>query len=195
MKFLAAQARVTPLKRITIPRLELLSCLLGARLAKYIVEALSLENTQKYFWSDSTTALSWVKRNDEWGTFVRNRVREICSLTDVNQWSYVSTQLNPADLPSRVCNARQLLNSSWWEGPNWLTGPSSHWFVREETADESVISSERKKTNLATLSVNANQHKRYEKFSKFSKIIRVLAWVLRFVKNCKKNSVCKVAWR
>ncbi|XP_035223585.1 uncharacterized protein LOC118196271 [Stegodyphus dumicola] len=60
---------------MTIPRLELLACVLGVRLAKYVVEALSLDEIEKHYWSDSTTALSWIKRNDQWGTFIALALR------------------------------------------------------------------------------------------------------------------------
>ncbi|XP_035220808.1 uncharacterized protein LOC118193777 [Stegodyphus dumicola] len=42
-----------------------------------------------------------VKRNNQWETFVGNHVRDNCALSKENQWSYVRSQLNPADIPSR----------------------------------------------------------------------------------------------
>ncbi|GBN09699.1 hypothetical protein AVEN_51328-1 [Araneus ventricosus] len=38
--FLASRSRIAPLKGATIPRLELLAALMGARLTKFIVDAL-----------------------------------------------------------------------------------------------------------------------------------------------------------
>jgi hypothetical protein len=75
VQLLQAKTRVAPLKKMTIPRFELLSCTIGARLATAVVKAIEIEDVQKFFWSDSTTALQWIKRNDDWGTFVGNRVR------------------------------------------------------------------------------------------------------------------------
>lgn len=192
INFLIAKSRVAPVKKITIPRLELLACVLGARLSKYVVEALSLSNIPKFYWSDSTTALSWIKGNDQWGTFVGNRVKEICALTEANQWSYVPSQMNPADLPSRGCSPRHVLKLSWWEGPNWLKDPKDVWPTFQIKPDQTLVFSERRR-GLTVLNVNivTNSFKWYEKFSKFSKMVRILAWVRRFIKNVKRENVNK----
>ncbi|XP_035215351.1 uncharacterized protein LOC118188934 [Stegodyphus dumicola] len=175
---------------MTIPHLELLACVLGERLAKYVVEALSLDEIEKHYWSDSTTALSWIKRNDQWGTFVGNRVKEICALSEESQWSYVPSQLNPADIPSRGCTPHQILKNSWWEGPNWLKNPKYSWPRLEIKPNEALISSEiRKKTVVLNVSVSTDTSKWYEKYSKFSAIVKILAWVLRFIRSCKAKSV------
>lgn len=118
-----ARSRVTPIKELTIPRLELLSCLIGARLARTVISDLRLKNCTTLFWTDLTTALGWIRRDQAWGTFVHNRVQEIRSLTEISNWRYVPTSLNPADLPSRGCSFDQLKKSKWWEGPSWLYLP------------------------------------------------------------------------
>ncbi|UYV79297.1 hypothetical protein LAZ67_17001985 [Cordylochernes scorpioides] len=89
---MAAKSRVAPLKRPTIPRLELLACVVGARLNKMIFEALELKDIKNVFWSDATTALAWIKRDDQWGTFAGNRVKEICRLSDPGNWRYVPSE-------------------------------------------------------------------------------------------------------
>lgn len=119
VQLLQAKSRVAPLKKITIPRLEWLGCLIAARLASSVKQALSMEPEETHFWSDSTTALAWIRGNDEWGTFVGNRVKEINSLTQTDNWKHVPGIKNPADLPSRGCSPSQLLLSKWWEGPTW----------------------------------------------------------------------------
>ncbi|GFV82491.1 integrase catalytic domain-containing protein [Trichonephila clavipes] len=72
-----AKARVAPLKPLSIPRLELMACCIGSRLANSIVNALNLPNLRITFWSDSTTALWWIKERGSWSVFVENRVKEI----------------------------------------------------------------------------------------------------------------------
>ncbi|UYV67221.1 hypothetical protein LAZ67_4004428 [Cordylochernes scorpioides] len=95
-----SKVRLAPMKSITIPRLELMAMVLGARLANAIQAALK-RKCETTLWSDSTTALSWIKKEIEWRVFVRNRVREIQATTNLNDWRFVPSQLNPADLLSR----------------------------------------------------------------------------------------------
>ncbi|GFV99696.1 integrase catalytic domain-containing protein [Trichonephila clavipes] len=62
-------------------------------------------------WSDSTTALWWIKEYRNWSVFVANRVKEIRQLTQIQSWKYVPGNMNIADLLSRGCSPRQMLNS------------------------------------------------------------------------------------
>ncbi|GFY40527.1 uncharacterized protein TNIN_134291 [Trichonephila inaurata madagascariensis] len=100
-----------------------MACVLGVRLSKYVTQALALDGIPKYFWTDSTTAISWIRSNDAWGTFVGNRVKEIWAFSKADQWSYVPYPSNRADLPSRGCSPLQFSESDWWSGPDWLKDP------------------------------------------------------------------------
>ncbi|GFW43533.1 uncharacterized protein TNCV_4768851 [Trichonephila clavipes] len=75
-----ARSRVAPLKSISIPRLELLACTIGARLARTVKEDLKLPSLPVFYWSDSTNALYWIKKSENWAVFVSNRVKEIRNL-------------------------------------------------------------------------------------------------------------------
>ncbi|GFU79811.1 DUF5641 domain-containing protein [Trichonephila clavipes] len=68
-----AKARVAPLKPLSIPGWELMACCIGSRLANSIVNALNLPNLRITFWSDSTTALWWMKEKGSWSIFAENR--------------------------------------------------------------------------------------------------------------------------
>ncbi|GFU92854.1 uncharacterized protein TNCV_2080001 [Trichonephila clavipes] len=115
-----AKSRVAPLKLLSIPRLELMACCVGARLVNSILKALNMPDFKVTLWSDSTTALWWIKEYGNWSVFVANRVKEIRQLTQIQSWKYVPGNMNIADLLSRGCSPRQMLNSKWWEGPSWL---------------------------------------------------------------------------
>ncbi|XP_035214326.1 uncharacterized protein LOC118188085 [Stegodyphus dumicola] len=122
VQLVSEKSRIVPIKEITIPHLELLSCIIGARFAKTILSDLKirlsdLKNCRIVFWSDSPTAWRWIRRDQAWGTFVHTQVQEIRSLTGISDRRHVPGSLNPADLPSRGCTIEQLEKSSWWEVP------------------------------------------------------------------------------
>ncbi|GFV11462.1 integrase catalytic domain-containing protein [Trichonephila clavipes] len=60
---LAEKSRVAPLISATIPRMELLAAVIGAKLTNS-VEALGCRNVTTYYWSDSTTVLAWILREE-----------------------------------------------------------------------------------------------------------------------------------
>ena len=89
VQLFGAKSRLAPKKNLTIPRLELLACILGTRLTAFIIKALNITSVPAYYWTDSSTVLAWIRRNDQWGTFVGNRIREICKFTESDQWHFV----------------------------------------------------------------------------------------------------------
>ena len=50
---MAAKTKVAPLQSISIPHLELIDAVLGIRLARSIINALSLQAELVTFWTDS----------------------------------------------------------------------------------------------------------------------------------------------
>ncbi|GFQ96999.1 uncharacterized protein TNCT_692381 [Trichonephila clavata] len=91
VSFVSAKARVAPVQRPTIPRLELLGATIGARIASTILETLN-SPLKTYFWTDSMTVLGWITNSEPWNTFVGNRVREIRELTTVDLSLEISIQ-------------------------------------------------------------------------------------------------------
>ena len=62
VRLVTSKVRVAPLKRVTLPRLELLSALLGARLLKFVRESLEVPLETPYFcFTDSKIAQAWIK--------------------------------------------------------------------------------------------------------------------------------------
>ncbi|UYV72247.1 hypothetical protein LAZ67_9002334 [Cordylochernes scorpioides] len=133
-------------------------------------------------WSDSSTALSWIKRGIEWRVFVRNRVKEIQSTTNVNNWRFVSGYLNPADLLSRGCSPLSLC-----EGPEWLKQPKESWPRSEPTIDQEDICSEEE---IVSANINVKVDRNdwlLTRRSDYSLNIRIMSYVLRFIGKLKKQ--------
>ncbi|KAL1280049.1 hypothetical protein QQF64_014649 [Cirrhinus molitorella] len=88
-RLVASKSRVAPIKTITLPRLELMGALIGARLASNLLKALNLQPTQLYMWSDSMIVIYWIRSSaQKWKQFVANRVVEIQQLTPPELWSH-----------------------------------------------------------------------------------------------------------
>ena len=133
--FVCAKTRVAPMKRETIPRLELLSCVLSARLLKYLTDSLGeLSFSDIFLWTDSKVALSWIVNPKVCrGSFVQNRVREIRSLSSISDCNHVSGENNPVDCMTRFTSLVDV--ERWHSGPAWLSLAPSFWPVSQFSTD------------------------------------------------------------
>ncbi|XP_041920573.1 uncharacterized protein LOC121684581 [Alosa sapidissima] len=95
--FLIGKAKVTPLKAVTIPRLELTAAVLAVRIDLMLKTELRLPLQESVFWTDSTSVLKDIMNEDKrFHTFVANRVSAIRAATKTSQWRYVNTKENPS---------------------------------------------------------------------------------------------------
>jgi hypothetical protein len=148
---------VAPVKAITIPKLELLAATIGTRLATSIVKELEQKDITLSFWSDSSTVIAWIKRDDHWSVFVWNRVQDIRELASKESWRHVPGVMNPADLPSRGCTVPQLLQTRWWKGPAWIKRPAEDWPSGEPQSDEAIVEQGRRKGIVSSLLCEESQ--------------------------------------
>ena len=112
--FVMAKSRVAPLKKLTLPQLELTAALIGARLGSYLRGKLHV--TKTILWTDSQIVIHWLRSLKQLKPYVANRVTEIKTLTRV--WRYCPTSDNPADLLTRGISANQLKTAEIWShGP------------------------------------------------------------------------------
>lgn len=182
-----AKVRISPERATSIPRAELMAILLGVRLVKSVVESLSCKIRQ-YFWTDSVVALHWLKGKGPWSVFVQNRKKEILDNMAVENFRHCPGVLNLADLPSRGCDAEELLATRWWEGSSWLAGPPEGWPTEKVHFENSAEADLEKKSGpIACSVVTVNNNIQFQTNS-YRKIVRVVAVIMRWLRKVREKN-------
>ncbi|XP_028411629.1 uncharacterized protein LOC114534388 [Dendronephthya gigantea] len=125
-----AKTKVAPKKALSVARLELQAAVLGARLAKYVTEALTRPVNRLFFWTDSKCVIGWIRSTAVWyKPFVAHRLGEIQTLTDPKSWRHVPGRLNVSDLAtrSRFDPKQELIPPRWFKGPDFLYQSENDW--------------------------------------------------------------------
>jgi len=181
------QKKVARLQAISIPRLELMGAVVGTRLAMSVVSALSLEARLLTFWSDSANVLWWIRGHSRiFKPFIANRVEEIHLSSSPDQWRHVPTAVNPADYLTHEIKIEKLVNLKTW-GPEYLKEVKKRYMPRSDSDNTCAMLSRCEKVKLE----NGNDKDttvwrlQPERFSNWIRLIRLQAWVMRFVNNCR----------
>ena len=178
-----AKARLAK-QDLTIPRLELVSAHMATNLVSNVKKTINdIPVISVFGWLDSTVALQWLRGVGEYKQFVANRVRKIHEHPEII-WRHVPTHDNPADLGSR--GGRVSGNQRWCNGPDWLVDPEQ-WPPDIVTAPTPESECEAKAVKEVFSAAVDSKDKFDELLEKFPlmKAIRVIAWIRRFVFNCR----------
>jgi hypothetical protein len=171
-------------KQESVPRLELVSAHMAANLVSNVQQAIDDVPVISVFgWLDSTVALQWLRGGGQYKQFVANRVKKIQEHPEIT-WRHVPTNDNPADLGSR--RGKVSGNRVWWNGPEWLVNPDQ-WPPGIVTTATPESESEVKEVKELFSAAVVSKDEFDDLLAKFSltKAIRVIAWVHRFVFNCR----------
>lgn len=184
--FLFGKARVAPLKKMTLLRLELTAAMLAVKVEKMLNTELQIPLMKSVFWSDSTSVLKSITNDTKrFQTFVANRIGVIRELTNINQWRHINTKANPADYASRGMTAEVFLKHDVWiSGPQFLSGTEEEW--PHSLGDLGPVSHDDPEIKREKVTVNVIQTTEPNAinilihfFSTWTKLQRTVAWLLR----------------
>ena len=187
-----AKGKIVKSISLTIPTLEIEACVCGKKLINTLKRVYKLNNEDIHFWSDSHNALSWIMNpSRDLPKPIARRATMLREETTIENWHYVPTDLNPADVLSRGCKAINLVNHKlWWNGPDFLhtenwplnpIKPKPHIQLPDEEALSRMVGiftllDPEKPTKLPTLFMT----------SSFRRGCRILFWVQLFISKTRK---------
>ena len=190
VSLIMSKARVSPMKHVTIPRLELQAALVAAQMNEMIKEELDIPISKTYFWVDSQIVLAYIKnKKKRLKTYVANRVSKIHSVSEVDEWKFVPGKINTADYVSRGMSPREMKNSRWEVGPEFLWEAEVNEDVEEweiPAGDDEV----KKEVVVSAVQVEEQEHpiaKIVKYYSSWRKVKRVVAWMLKIKKRLRSK--------
>ncbi|GIX94900.1 reverse transcriptase [Caerostris darwini] len=157
--FVMSKSRISPLKKLSLPRLELMGALIAARVRHVN------------------------------GSSLYRRVLEIQDSTSPDRWKFCPGLENPADKLTRGENSHTLLSDSvWWRGPVRLRGNRNQWPRQkfERVTDKQKL--EKLNTSDHAIILQTEMILDENKYSNLGKLLRVTAWVKRFVAKLRKKT-------
>ncbi|XP_062710901.1 uncharacterized protein LOC134288972 [Aedes albopictus] len=189
-----ARSKVAPLKQQSIPRLELMAAVLGAKLLTTVRENHSITVHRQFLWTDSQTVLSWIRSDQhKYKQAVAFKIGEILENTSVADWRWVPTKMNIADVLTKWGEGPPLeSDSQWFRGPDFLYEPENVWPVPNvpsaNTAEEMKARFLFHDGNPSGPAIDVGVTNRWKK------LVRITAAVLRFVGNCRRKAGGEPIW-
>ncbi|XP_061176110.1 uncharacterized protein LOC133185066 [Saccostrea echinata] len=194
VSFVHGKARVAPSQGHTIPRLELCAAVLATRLKDTITQHLTVPIDSITMYTDSRVVLGYINNEHRrFYVYVGNRVDMIRHSTTSDQWTFVSSEDNPADISTRSIPANEIEQSAWIQGPSILR--SEHPLEHRETSYELIDPEEDKEVRpvvIVTKKTSAIQETvlvvhRFERFSTWRSLVRAIARIKRVAKSYRKS--------
>ena len=188
-----SKTKVAPIKRLTIPRLELCSAHLLSQLISHVRSILSIPLNKVFAWTDSTVVIHWLAGNPHrFKTFVGNRVSDVVDLVPPNRWKHVNGSDNPADCASRGLFPSELIDHDlWWNGPKWIALEPSCWPNQHSARSDvqAYIMEELKAHHVSLVTSVPEPLFSIRGYSSFNKVKSITGWIFRFINNCKKSDI------
>ncbi|MCG8069350.1 MAG: hypothetical protein JAY84_15975 [Candidatus Thiodiazotropha taylori] len=192
------KSRLAPIKQVSIPRLELSGAVVACRLYRLLSDELEIKPDQVTFWTDSMIVLGYIKNvSRRFKTFVGNRLSMIHDTTSPDQWCYIESKLNPADIASRGIEAGDTERLSiWLNGPEFIWQDTLHWPQQTLSCDVLENDVEVKQEVVVNVTTTSFIDSFVDHFSDWRKLQRAAAWLTRFKVYCthrylRHHEVCR----
>uniref|UniRef100_A0A1I7VRF8 DUF1758 domain-containing protein n=1 Tax=Loa loa TaxID=7209 RepID=A0A1I7VRF8_LOALO len=190
-----AKSRIAPIKGLSIPRLELLSVLIGVGAGQFVLRQLheQIKNPSVTLWSNSKFVLYWIMNYTKLlPRFVQTRVEETRS--SKFKLRHILSQENPVDVATRGLSPCELRNyEQWWNGPDWLDQDESQWpndhfrYQGQDEFEKAIIANMTTSPSPRWVGV-VIQFIEIHRFSKWTKLLRATVWALKFIKQiCRRR--------
>ncbi|XP_067931116.1 uncharacterized protein [Watersipora subatra] len=176
---LIGKSRVSPLKPITVPRLELQAAVMATRLGTMIKKELRVHVDSEHYWTDSKIVLGYIANDTkQFHMYVANRVQEIKDASSQKQWNYVATTDNSADIASRGANIDQLF-STWFGGPLFLRQANLESYNDKHKVKGDHIENDPELKTVKAMATSTipkiQMSSRFKKFSQWKDLTRSIA--------------------
>ena len=190
VSFVLGKAKLAPTHATTVPRLELCAAMLGVELVELITDELDLKPETIAYYSDSRVVLGYITNESKrFYVYVSNRVERTRKSSTPEQWHYVPTHLNPADLATRSVDAQNLKDSVWHRGPNFLhnedavVDSTSDTLSADPAVDDPEVRPALKVLTTQVLPNKALGTNRFSKFSQWDVLVRAIARLISVVQS------------
>lgn len=172
--------------------MELAAAVLSAKMASLISNEMELPDLKHYFWTDSKVVLSYLKNESRrFKTYVANRIQQIKNKTNIEDWHYVKSSENPADIASRGLSPDESRKIDFWfNGPKFLLQSDFHWKSTTIANEVNVEDPELKKVNVtkSTTSYQPNVFlKPVSNISCWNRMKRIVAKVIQAVDRMRRK--------
>uniref|UniRef100_A0A182HI99 DUF5641 domain-containing protein n=1 Tax=Anopheles arabiensis TaxID=7173 RepID=A0A182HI99_ANOAR len=199
MQLYASKTKVTPINsKHSIARQLCTKHLCATQLASLLYDRVRLAvklSSPATFWTDSMTVVHWLRASlNCWKPFVANRVSQVQHLTQGSVWWHIPGVENPADLASRGCLSKDLLdNPLWWQGPSWIYLPEDQWPESPVSSSCEAAVAEQRATTVACPVTEKPPHRIFTLHSSFSKLRRIVAYWVQYFSRRFKRLLCRLA--